>query len=364
MSTATATATAVQKQQQPAFRTLAFYKFYPLAKDGLAEFRTQLLHDLGQLGIVGRVYISTEGINAQLSCPTQSISALRGYCERVLKPKLGGGELMDLNLGTEAAPGKASFRALHVRIRKQLVADGLDPTTYDLSHQPSHLSPSEWHKKLTNYKKTHGKDPILIDMRNHYESEIGYFEGAIRPNVDTFRGSIKAMNDICKDVPRDQEVFMYCTGGIRCSKAGAILQSQSGFKTVHLVAGGVTAYGRWIQEQQRDAKATVSQTSSLFKGRNFTFDKRLGEPITDEVLGRYHFFNPDGPVMVEGVRAYIKQGESPSCSETDRVVIGKAGVKCEHHYHRRVRPTEVLGEPGDVLKRWEEAGRELPPLVV
>lgn len=383
---------------------LAFYKFHDLSKVDLAQFRQQLLGDLGQMDIVGRIYIANEGINAQLSCPEWRIQELRTYCNHVLKPKLGG-QLMDLNFGTEDSAGPAAFRALHVRIRKQLVADGLDPKSYDLTNQPSHLSPAAWHEKLSKYKEKHGKDPILIDMRNHYESEIGYFEGAIRPNVDSFRGSVKSMNEICKDVPRDQEVFMYCTGGIRCSKAGAILQSASGFKQVHLVEGGITAYGRWIKEQQDKHK-------SLFKGRNFTFDKRMGEPITDQVLGkchicgepcnRYqncshascnllmlccskcasrflntcgrlqcydvvhdfksqtsHYFNPEGPVIIDGVRAFIKQGESP---EQDRIVIGKTGVKCEHDYHRRVRAIDVLGEPGDVLKQWEAAGRELPPL--
>ncbi|KAI7886035.1 Rhodanese-like protein [Lichtheimia hyalospora FSU 10163] len=330
------------------YRTLAFYKFHDLSQVDLTHFRQQLLEDLGRLDIVGRVYIAKEGINAQLSCPEWRIQALRTYCNQTLKPKLGG-QLMDLNFGTEESAGPAAFRALHVRIRKQLVADGLDPKSYDLANQPSHLSPAAWHEKLSKYKKTHGKDPILIDMRNHYESEIGYFEGAIRPNVDSFRGSVKSMNEICKDVPRDQEVFMYCTGGIRCSKAGAILQSASGFKQVHLVEGGITAYGRWIKEQK-------DKHTSLFKGRNFTFDKRMGEPITDQTS---HYFNPEGPVMIDGVRAYIKKGESP---DQDRIVIGKSGVKCEHDYHRRVRAIDVLGEPGDVLKQWKAAGRELPPL--
>ena len=193
---------------------------------------------------------------------------------------------------------------------------------------------------------------------------------------------------------------MYCTGGIRCTKAGAILQSASGFKTVHLVEGGVTSYGRWIRDQNKE---------SLFRGKNFTFDKRLGEDITDEVLGKCHicggpcsryqncahascnllmlccsncasqfldtcgrmdcydtvhdfkaktseYFKPDGPVMIDGVRAFVKQGEQGE----ERIVIGKTGVQCEHHYHRRIRANEVLGEPGDVLKEWAKAGRELP----
>ncbi|KAF7724380.1 hypothetical protein EC973_001105 [Apophysomyces ossiformis] len=382
------------------YKTLAFYKFHPLPEDQLPVLRERILADLSQWQIVGRIYISKEGFNAQLSCPEHNLEQLAAYCEKTLKPLLGG-SLMDFNFGTEH--GKRAFRALHVRIRKQLVADGLDPRSYDLTNQPSHLSPSAWHEKLKNYKQKHGKDPVLIDMRNHYESEIGYFKGAVKPNVDTFRGSIKAMNDICKDLPRDQEVFMYCTGGIRCSKAGAILQSASGFKTVHLVAGGITAYGQWIKE---------SNQASLFRGHNFTFDARLGEPITDEKLGHCHLcgepcnryqncahsacnllmiccascaaqfhstcgrikcydvvhgyttktkthFQSDGPVMIDGVRAFMKQGQQDV--DADRIVVGKSGEECEHEHHKRIRAVDVLGEPGDILKEWAKAGRELPP---
>ena len=149
------------------FRTMAFYKFHDLNKDDLPVFRQQLLQDLNKWGIVGRIYISTEGINAQLSCPEEHINSLRQYCQETLKPTVG--ELMDLNFGTEPEAGGRAFRALHVRIRKQLVADGLDPTSYDLKNRPSHLSPAKWHEKLSDYKQRHGKDPILIDMRNHYE---------------------------------------------------------------------------------------------------------------------------------------------------------------------------------------------------
>lgn len=249
------------------------------------------------------------------------------------------------------------------------------------------------------------------------DSNIGYFDGAIRPDADTFKDSIDAMNDICKDLPRDQEVFMYCTGGIRCSKAGAILQSQSGFDTVHLVEGGITAYGRWIQEQKH--------LDSLFRGRNFTFDARMGENITDEITGtkchicgdpcnRYQncahaqcnllmlccskcasqflntcarldcydtvhefvsssssssvtttpqrkYYDAAGPILVDGVRAYVKEGhEYDENKKLARVVVGQSGKACEHEYHRRTRAINVLGEPGEVLKEWAKAGRQLP----
>ncbi|KAI8093152.1 Rhodanese-like domain-containing protein [Halteromyces radiatus] len=342
------TTTKQKVADQPRYITMAFYKFHDIPASTLPELRSTLLQDLGALGVVGRIYISTEGINAQMSCPDHGVEALRDYCTSSIAPLLGG-ELMDLNIATQG--DSAAFRALHVRIRKQLVADGLDPTTYDLKNTPSHLSPKDWHEKLVNYKEIHGKEPVLIDMRNHYESNIGFFEGAIRPDADTFRDSITAMNEICKDLPRDQEIFMYCTGGIRCSKAGAILQSQSGFDKVHLVEGGITAYGRWIQDQEH--------LQSIFRGKNFTFDGRMGETITDEITGtQCHIC----PVLVDGVRAYVKEGHTLEESKRhDRVVIGTSGKACEHEYHRRTRAIEVLGQPGQVLQEWAKAGRQLPP---
>ncbi|ORX59422.1 Rhodanese-like protein [Hesseltinella vesiculosa] len=372
--------------------------------------------------MVGRIYISKEGINAQVSCPAASVAELRRYCQTKIAP-LVGGSLMDLNIATEG--DHPAFRALHVRIRKQLVADGLDPTSYDLADTPSHLSPQDWHDHLSQYKEKHGKDPVLIDMRNHYESNIGYFEGAICPDADTFRDSIQAMNDICKDLPKDQDIYMYCTGGIRCSKAGAILQSQQGFKNVHLVEGGITAYGRWLRDQQG--------LESLFRGKNFTFDARMGEAITEEITGthcmicgspcnRYQncahaqcnllmiccskcasrflntcarldcydtisdflqsqpaaspepsartpapqapFYDAAGPLFTDsGVRAYVKHGKDiEDHKKHARVVVGTSGKACEHEFSRRTRALEVLGQPGDVLKAWAEAGRCLPPL--
>jgi UPF0176 protein len=191
-------------QQQ--YKTLSFYKFHPIDASRLTELRQEMLKDLQAMGIVGRIYIASEGINAQMSCPQQHLGQLKKYIENKLNPIFG--ELMDLNLGTEHA---RSFRALHVRIRKQLVSDGMKDGAYDLSLQPSHLHPKVWHQKLAKAKAS-GKNPVIIDMRNHYESQIGYFDGAIKPDVETFKGSMKAMSEITKDLPKNQEIYMYCTG--------------------------------------------------------------------------------------------------------------------------------------------------------
>lgn len=107
----------IENYDSSTYKTLAFYKFYPLTKPELEALKEKLLADFGELGIVGRIYISTEGINAQIACPEECLPKLQAYHDEYLKPMFDG-DLMDLNIGTEH--GKRSFRALHVRIRKQV----------------------------------------------------------------------------------------------------------------------------------------------------------------------------------------------------------------------------------------------------
>ncbi|KAF0454782.1 Rhodanese-like protein [Gigaspora margarita] len=248
------------------WKTLSFYSFHEIPDSYLPKTRELLLSKFGEMGIVGRIYVATEGINAQLSCPLEQLDNLRKFCNQELKL-----ENVEFNFSTTHVK---AFRKLNVKIRNQIVSDGLEKGSYDLSNQPKHLSPAEWHAALSNAKTS----IILIDMRNHYESEIGYFENSIRQDVDTFRDSIISMNNILEG-KQSEDIYMYCTGGIRCSKAGAILLS-NGFKSVYVLKGGVTAYGRYI---------TLNPSiTSLYKGRNFTFDKRLGEPITNDIVSQCH----------------------------------------------------------------------------
>ncbi|CAG8442524.1 13683_t:CDS:2 [Ambispora gerdemannii] len=268
-----------EPNNDPKWLNLSFYTFNPIEDTRLGSLHQSMVKNFKDFGILGRIYISTEGINAQISCPGEKVNALRKYCDEEI-PRFFGkidervdGGIGDFNYSTIHGD-RASFLKLIVRIRNQIVVDGLKPGSYDIRKQPKHLSAEEWHHALSN---TNIK-PIVIDMRNHYESEVGYFEDAMRPDVDTFRDSIKAMNEICQG-KHDEEIFMYCTGGIRCSKAGAILRS-NGFKSVNVLRGGITAYGRFV--------VANPSIKSLYKGRNFTFDKRLGEPITDDIVSQCH----------------------------------------------------------------------------
>ncbi|KAK3828504.1 MAG: hypothetical protein J3Q66DRAFT_275245 [Benniella sp.] len=256
--------------------TLSFYQFRPIADEDLAKLQYYFLTDLRAMDVVGRIYVSTEGINAQISCPKNRVDAFKAYYARHWP-------IFDkIRFNPAMSEGRA-FKKLHVRVKDQLVTDGIDNSTFDLSNEPTYLTPEEWHKELDSLSQP----PILIDMRNHYESAIGHFENSIRPDVTTFRENVDAMLDICKG-KEDQDIYMYCTGGIRCTRSGALLKSK-GFKSVKMLQGGVTAYGRYIQEQRALALGSRrNDIKSIYKGKNFTFDKRLGEPITDDVLAKCH----------------------------------------------------------------------------
>ncbi len=119
------------------------------------------------------------------------------------------------------------------------------------------------------------ENTVVVDVRNRYESEVGYFENAIRPEVYTFRESLPVIENVLKDKSHST-ILMYCTGGIRCEKASAFLYSK-GFTNIRQLKGGIITYAAQVKSRGLPCK---------FKGKNFVFDSRMGERVTEDVLGR------------------------------------------------------------------------------
>jgi len=164
-----------------------------------------------------------------------------------------------------------SFYVLKIKIRNKIVADGLDDSTFDASQSGKHLSAEEFNELTAR------EDAVVVDMRNHYESEVGHFEGAITPDVETFRESLPIIEDMLEE-HKDKHIIMYCTGGIRCEKASAYYKHR-GFEKVYQLDGGIIEYARQVKEQGLDNR---------FKGKNFVFDERLGEAISEDVISSCH----------------------------------------------------------------------------
>lgn len=242
--------------------TFSFYRYAKIENPHL--FRNQSYLAWEPLSVLGRVYVAQEGINGQVSVPEPNFEAF--------KAALYGVDFMDgmrLNIAIEAdAP---SFLKLKIKVRDKIVADGLNDDTFDVTQRGRHLSAPEVNELLDQ------EDTIVVDMRNHYESEVGYFEGAIRPDIDNFRDLLPVVEEMLED-KKDANIVMYCTGGIRCEKASAYYLHR-GFPNVAMVDGGIIDYARQCAELGIESK---------YLGKNFVFDERLGERITHHVVAHCH----------------------------------------------------------------------------
>lgn len=253
-----------QRLQEETFRrkTISFYRYVIL--EDPQGFRDRLYSEWSALSCFGRIYLAREGINAQMSVPEHHLEAFL--------------ELLDTHEELAAMPIKyaveddgKSFYKLTMKVRPKIVADGLDDGAFDVTNVGTHLSALEFHEHVE--KGT----AIVVDMRNHYESEVGRFKNALCPDADTFREEIRMVVRDLED-QKDRKVLLYCTGGIRCEKASAYLRHH-GFKDVNQLHGGIIEYAQQIKRKG---------IKSAFIGKNFVFDERLGESIDGQVISHCH----------------------------------------------------------------------------
>ena len=243
--------------------TLSFYAYAQIQNP--TQFRNDLFLAWNPLGVLGRIYVANEGINAQLSLPADNFYAFKDTIEAYDFMK-------GIRLNIAVEHDDHSFLKLTVKVRDKIVADGLVDETFDVTNLGRHLKAKEFNELL--------EDPntIVVDMRNHYESEIGHFTKAIKPDVDTFRESLPIIEEQLAAHKQDKKLLMYCTGGIRCEKASAYFKHK-GFENVYQLEGGIIEYTRQVKEQGLQSK---------FIGKNFVFDHRLGERITDDIVSQCH----------------------------------------------------------------------------
>lgn len=244
--------------------TISFYQYYKLGNPQI--FRNHLFIAWDELNVLGRIYVANEGINAQLSVPAKNFNAFKEHLDSITF-------LKDIRLNIAREQYNKSFLKLKIKVRKKILADGLTDESFDVTNKGKHLKAEEFNELIEN------EDAILIDMRNHYEHEIGHFKGAILPDVDTFRDSLpEIVEDYIEDAKEDKHIVMYCTGGIRCEKASAYFK-HLGAKNVYQLEGGIIEYARRVEEKGLENK---------FIGKNFVFDDRMAEQIGEEVIANCH----------------------------------------------------------------------------
>lgn len=243
--------------------TLSFYAYAKIQDP--KKFRDDLFVAWNKLDALGRIYVATEGINAQMSIPEENLETFRATLEVYDFMK-------GIRLNEAVEHDDHSFLKLTIKVRDKIVADGLNDETFDVTNIGVHLKAKEFNEILDD------PNTIVVDFRNHYESEVGHFKGAITPDVETFRESLPIINDQLQNHKEDKNLVMYCTGGIRCEKASAYFKHQ-GFKNVYQLEGGIINYAKQIEAEGLESK---------FIGKNFVFDNRLGERITEDIISQCH----------------------------------------------------------------------------
>ena len=242
--------------------TISFYHYFPISEP--VELRNSMYERLFELKVFGRIYLAHEGINAQISIPSHSFDEFRDYL-------YGIKGLNGIRLNTAVDDDGKSFWVLKVKVRDKIVADGITDPSFSIENRGRYVNAKEFNE-LSN-------DPnvVVIDMRNHYEYEVGHFSNAIEIPSDTFRTQLPMAAQMMSE-NKDKNIIMYCTGGIRCEKASAYMLHQ-GFKNVFHLEGGIINYANQVKEQGLENK---------FLGKNFVFDNRLGETIGDEIISNCH----------------------------------------------------------------------------
>jgi len=272
--------------------TISFYQYFSI-QDPLA-FRDELYKSLNTLQVFGRIYVANEGINAQISVPTHLFEEFKTYLYSIK-----GLEGVRLNIAVNDN-GK-SFWVLRIKHRSKIVADGIEDPNFSMENKGNYVNAVQMNELLNS------PETIVIDMRNHYEYEVGHFVNAIEIPSDTFREQLPMAAEMMKE-KKDKNIIMYCTGGIRCEKASAYMMHH-GFKNVFHLEGGIINYANQIKEEGLE---------SQFKGKNFVFDDRLGEKITEDIISKCHQCGApcDTHTNCKNDGCHLLFIQCPSCAET------------------------------------------------
>ena len=230
---------------------IAGYRFVDIPdRDELREpFKTTC----DEVGLLGTILLSHEGINFFLSGKQPAIDHFLIYLESDDRFK---GIPVKISYSN-----RMSFRRMNVRLKNEIISLGLDSIRPAESTGES-ITPQEFKSWLDE-----GKDIVVLDTRNDYEVRLGTFDGAIDLNLSTFRAFPDAVQ--ASEIDKDQTVVMFCTGGIRCEKASAVMIEQ-GWSDVRQLEGGILGYFEAVGGDH-------------WNGDCFVFDRRVSlDPALEE----------------------------------------------------------------------------------
>ena len=234
------------------YEVILYYHFHEV--EDPESFKNEHKSYCKELGVKGRIYISAEGINGTLAGRPEQINAYK----RNLRSMQG---FEDTEFKTNTSD-YIPFAKLICKVREEVVALHIDKDV-DPAQGGRHISPEKWRKIMEEEDE---QNYVVIDVRNDYESKIGHFKGAIKPDVGNFYEFPEWLDKA--NIDKDKKVLMYCTGGIRCEKF-SVLMKEKGWDDVNQLHGGILNYAK-------------KEGGKHFKGKCFVFDDRLVVPVNEE----------------------------------------------------------------------------------
>ena len=282
--------------------TCSFYKYVTIVDP--ITFRDKIYEEFDNLEILGRVYIAEEGMNAQISVPDKNWGL---FLKLISSIKL----LYDVDIKTAISDG-ISFFKLIVKVKKEIVAYNIPKNKFNMDVVGEHLNTKQFNEAIENTNTT------VIDMRNIYESEVGQFISAEIPQVEKSKDLLPEVRRMLKGREHHQ-VLLYCTGGIRCEKASSFLINE-GIKNVKQLQGGIIQYAHDIKKEGLESK---------FVGKNFVFDARLGERVTEDIISTCHLCGErsDSHKDCKNDACHILFIQ---CSKCDEKLNGCCSVECKN----------------------------------
>jgi UPF0176 protein len=279
---------------------ISVYKFAPLAN--LMPLRDELRRVTAEAGLKGTILLSSEGINLFVAGTSAAVAELIGILRKIpgledLTPK-------------ESISDEQPFNRMLVKIKKEIIAFGIEGI--DPARRPTaKLAPATLKQWLDE-----GRRITLLDTRNDYEIRMGTFSGALPAGIDHFREFPDAVRELPESL-KQQPIVMFCTGGIRCEKAGPFME-QAGFTNVHQLEGGILKY---FEECG----------GAHYEGECFVFDRRVGVDPSLRETNSVLCYNCQLPLKEAEQQHphYVPDVSCPHCFGKNRTAVQTAAVRGE-----------------------------------
>jgi UPF0176 protein len=289
------------------YNTLLYYCYSRI--ENAEQFTLDHLNYCKSLGLVGRIIVADEGLNGTVSGTVEACEAYMKHVhadERFAKT--------DFKIDEVDEP---SFVKMHVRYKSEIVHSGLrDPNYINPNIETGkHLEPADFAEMIDR------DDVVIVDVRSNYEHNVGRFKNAITFDIDNFRDFPSKINELAQY--KDKKILTYCTGGIKCEKASALLLKE-GFSDVYQLHGGIIKYGK-------------EAGGKNFEGKCYVFDNRLTvdvNKVNPSIISKCYNCGKETPKMINCANPECNE-HFTQCDDCGWELDGCCSTTCKEHPRKR-----------------------------